>query len=188
MTVRSIGARQRNRRIVRGAVFGLLGFSLLGTRSLPAAPATEAAAIDATAVLDAELDAAIERARVNKDPITLDWKTMASLNYRTGEMPESLKKLNGQSVRVPGFMVPLEDWEQQVTEFILVPYFGACIHVPPPPPNQMAHVLMTKNQKVEVNLWDPVWVVGTLKIENVESPYGVVGFQMTAEKIAPYDG
>jgi uncharacterized protein len=91
-------------------------------------------------------------------------------------------------VRIPGFMVPLEDWEQQVTEFILVPYFGACIHVPPPPPNQMAHVLMQRSRRIEVNLWDPIWVIGTLKIENVESPYGVVGYQVAAERIQPYEG
>jgi len=130
----------------------------------------------------------IERAIAAGDPVTLDWKTMASLNYRTGDMPEALKRLNGQQVRIPGFMVPLEDTETRVTEFLLVPYFGACIHVPPPPPNQMAHVLMQRNQKVDVNLWDPIWIVGTLKIENVESPYGMVGYQVSGERIVPYDG
>jgi uncharacterized protein len=130
----------------------------------------------------------LERALASMDPITLDWKAMAALNYRTGEMPEALKKLNGVQVRIPGFMVPLEDTETRVTEFLLVPYFGACIHTPPPPPNQMAHVLMQRNQKVDVNLWDPIWIIGRLKIENVESPYGVVGFQVTGERILPYDG
>lgn len=132
--------------------------------------------------------AEIERAIAAGDPVTLDWKTMAALDYNTGAMPESLKKLNGVVVRIPGFMVPLEDTETRVTEFLLVPYFGACIHVPPPPPNQMAHVLMQRNHEVEVNLWDPIWIVGKLTIENVESPYGVVGFQVTGERILPYDG
>jgi hypothetical protein len=49
-------------------------------------------------------------------------------------------------------------------------------------------VLLQRNRKVQVNLWDPVWVIGTLKIENVESPYGVVGYQVSAERIAPYEG
>jgi uncharacterized protein len=132
--------------------------------------------------------AEIERAIAAGDPVTLDWKAMAALNYRTGEMPEALRKLNGVVVRIPGFMVPLEDTERRVTEFLLVPYFGACIHVPPPPPNQMAHVLMQRNQVVDVNLWDPIWIVGRLTIENVESPYGMVGFQVTGERILPYDG
>jgi uncharacterized protein len=149
-----------------------------------AAPPVPAAVASSNAAILAAIDAAVAAG----DPVTLDWKTMAALNYRTGEMPESLKKLNGVAVRVPGFMVPLEDTETRVTEFILVPYFGACIHVPPPPPNQMAHVLMSRNQVVEVNLWDPIWIVGTLKIENVESPYGVVGYQVTGERILPYEG
>jgi hypothetical protein len=132
--------------------------------------------------------AEIERAVEAGDPVTLDWKAMAALNYKTGEMPASLRKLNGVVVRIPGFMVPLEDTETRVSEFLLVPYFGACIHVPPPPPNQMAHVLMQRSQAVDVNLWDPIWIVGKLKIENVESPYGMVGFQVTGERIMPYDG
>jgi uncharacterized protein len=154
--------------------------SSTGMRPLDAAPADDTAAMTCWSE--------IERAIANNDPVTLDWKAMAALNYRTGEMPETLKKLNGVQVRIPGFMVPLEDTETRVTEFLLVPYFGACIHTPPPPPNQMAHVLMQRNQKVEVNLWDPIWIIGRLKIESVESPYGVVGFQVTGERIIPYDG
>jgi uncharacterized protein len=134
------------------------------------------------------LPADIERAIAADDPVTLDWKAMAALDYKTGEMPEALRKLDGVLVRIPGFMVPLEDTETRVTEFLLVPYFGACIHTPPPPPNQMAHVLMERNQTVNVNLWDPIWIIGKLSIESVESPYGIVGFQVTGERILPYDG
>jgi uncharacterized protein len=162
---------------------GVVGFAVvvgLGLRPLPPADSAERMSADALAEIEAAL--------ATQNPVTLDWRTMAALNYRTGEMPETLRKLNGLQVRVPGFMVPLEDWEQQVSEFLLVPYFGACIHTPPPPPNQMAHVLMQRNRKVEVNLWDPVWVIGTLRIENVESPYGVVGYQLSAERIQPYEG
>jgi uncharacterized protein len=130
----------------------------------------------------------IDRAIDADDPVTLNWKAMAALDYKTGEMPEELRKLDGVLVRIPGFMVPLEDTETRVTEFLLVPYFGACIHTPPPPPNQMAHVLMERNETVNVNLWDPIWIVGRLSIESVESPYGMVGFQVTGERILPYDG
>lgn len=164
-------------RAARAFAIGTLAIVLAGMRP-------------AVAPADARGDAlaAIERAIAAGDPVTLDWKTMAALDYNTGEMPASLKKLNGVVVRIPGFMVPLEDTETRVTEFLLVPYFGACIHVPPPPPNQMAHVLMQRNQEVDVNLWDPIWIVGKLTIENVESPYGMVGFQVTGERILPYDG
>jgi uncharacterized protein len=173
----------RSDRAGRAWRIGVAGFAVvvgLGLRPLPPADSAER--------MFAEALAEIEAALATQSPVTLDWRTMAALNYRTGEMPETLRKLNGLQVRVPGFMVPLEDWEQQVSEFLLVPYFGACIHTPPPPPNQMAHVLMQRNRKVEVNLWDPVWVIGTLRIENVESPYGVVGYQLSAERIQPYEG
>jgi uncharacterized protein len=174
-TLRAVG------QLTRIAALGLVVVVATGMRPAPASDGMSAAEADAiVARIHAELAA--------NNPVTLDWRTMAALNYRTGEMPATLRELNGKQVRIPGFMVPLEDWEEQVTEFILVPFFGACIHVPPPPPNQMAHVLMQRNRKVAVNLWDPVWVIGTLKIENVESPYGVIGYQVQAERIAPYEG
>ncbi|HSJ24627.1 MAG TPA: DUF3299 domain-containing protein [Longimicrobiales bacterium] len=165
----------------RLAVLALVVITATGMRPAPSDIVLSEAEVDAIAAqIQADLQAG--------NPVTLDWKTMAALNYRTGDMPETLKALNGQEVRIPGFMVPLEDWEEEVTEFILVPYFGACIHVPPPPPNQMAHVLMQRNRRIAVNLWDPVWVIGKLAIENVESPYGVIGYQVSADRIAPYEG
>src|SRR6187399_1445007 len=72
----------------------------------------------------------------------VDWRTLRGLNYRTGEKTEALQKVDGKKVKVPGFMVPLEDEEEMVTEFLLVPYVGACIHTPPPPPNQIVLVRM----------------------------------------------
>ncbi|MBE0437745.1 MAG: DUF3299 domain-containing protein, partial [Methylomicrobium sp.] len=74
-------------------------------------------------------------------------------------------ELNDTKVRIPGFMVPLEfDDEQRVTEFFVVPYFGACIHVPPPPPNQLIHVVYPKGFKLE-DLYMPFWFQGVLKTE-----------------------
>jgi uncharacterized protein len=171
-------------RTARFAVIALAVATATGMKPAGAMTAANGVAVADVAAILARIDAEIAA----NNPVTLDWKTMAALNYRTGEMSDALRRLNGVQVRVPGFMVPLEDWEEQVTEFLLVPYFGACIHTPPPPPNQMAHVLMTRNRKVGVNLWDPVWVIGTLRIESVESPYGMVGFQLSAESIRPYDG
>jgi uncharacterized protein len=171
----------------------MAGLQRIGSVIAAAAVAAVVAAPTANAVplpvaVVADVAAGIERALAAGEPVTLDWKTMAALNYRTGEMPATLRRLNGATVRIPGFMVPLEDTETRVTEFLLVPYFGACIHVPPPPPNQMAHIIMQRRQVVDVNLWDPIWIVGTLKIENVDSPYGMVGYQVTGERILPYEG
>lgn len=116
----------------------------------------------------------------------LEWATMRELNYRTGKITPNLKKMDGTSVKVPGFMVPLEDDEDKVVEFLLVPYVGACIHTPPPPPNQIVHVTMGDGKKTKVSFWDPVWVIGKLEIKDYKSPFGDVSFQIKAQKIEPY--
>lgn len=116
----------------------------------------------------------------------IDWQVLAGLDYKTGERSEKLKALDGKLVKVPGFMVPLEDFATDVSEFLLVPYFGACVHTPPPPPNQTVYIKMDGGKNVKVGWWDPVWVEGILKIENTESVYGVAGFQVIGMKITPY--
>jgi hypothetical protein len=79
--------------------------------------------------------------------------------------------------RVPGYMVPLEDNLEEVTEFLLVPYPGACLHVPPPPPNQIVHVIMEGNKKAHVRLWmEAVWVEGTLRHAEATTRDGALSF------------
>ena len=120
-------------------------------------------------------------------PVEIDWRMLAKLNYRTGEMPEELKKLDGQIVRMPGFVVPLEDYVESASEFLLVPYYGACVHVPPPPPNQMVYVEMEGRRDAHFGWWEPIWLEGRLHINTVDSPYGVVGFDIDAQKVSPYE-
>jgi uncharacterized protein len=121
------------------------------------------------------------------EPIVLDWRALGGLNYMTGEMTDVLESANGKTVRIPGFMVPLEDFLDNVSEFLLVPYMGACIHVPPPPPNQLVYVRMNDDRKVRVEWWEPIWIEGELSIESYESVYGSVGFQMDGLKVEPYE-
>ena len=71
-------------------------------------------------------------------------------------------KLDGVIVKLPGYVVPLEDVRGDLKEFLLVPYFGACIHTPPPPANQIVHVISGKPAK-GIRTMDAVWVTGTLK-------------------------
>lgn len=120
------------------------------------------------------------------DTIEVNWRLLAELDYRTGEKSPALEKVAGKTVKVPGFMVPLEDGGDGVTEFLLVPYFGACIHTPPPPPNQIVYVRMA--YPVRVDLWSPVWVIGPLRIENSDSYYGAVGYRLDGQRVRPYDG
>ncbi len=69
--------------------------------------------------------------------------------------------LNGQVVRMPGYVVPLEYAGSKVTEFLLVPFVGACIHVPPPPPNQIVHVKASDGFE-DSGIFTPVYVTGRM--------------------------
>jgi hypothetical protein len=120
-------------------------------------------------------------------PEVLNWERLDMLDYRTGEMPSWLENLNNQTVRVPGFVVPLEDNYESVSEFLLVPDPGSCVHVPPPPPNQMVYVKMKAGQRVQLRGF-PLWVTGKLKIENVKSPYGTVAYSIEGEITQPFEG
>ncbi len=113
------------------------------------------------------------------------WSTLKTLT--SSQVSSPARALNGKRVAVPGFMVPLEDDADQVTEFILVPFAGACIHVPPPPPNQMIYVKLTRNQKAKMSFTDPILVMGTLHIATVQSPYGDISYNMDADVVQPYE-
>ena len=95
-------------------------------------------------------------------------------------------KLDRSPVRIPGFVVPLDNLpNNQVREFFLVPYFGACIHVPPPPPNQIVYVKLTAPVKVG-SMYDAVWVSGTMHTEGKSSRLGASAYTLDAVKVEPY--
>lgn len=106
-----------------------------------------------------------------------------------------VKALNGQQVRIPGYFLPLELSDTKITEFLLVPYIGACIHVPPPPPNQIVHVrTLQKKGYSSNNLYEPVWVTGVITAKSMvkdlylaDGSSGVnIGYKMQAKRIEPY--
>lgn len=93
--------------------------------------------------------------------------------------------LNGTRVRIAGFMVPLEGQQGMVTEFLLVPYFGACIHTPPPPANQIIHVVPARPYKSTQGM-DAVWISGVLETTRASTGMGNAGYRMKAEVVTPY--
>jgi len=98
-----------------------------------------------------------------------------------------VKSLNGELVKLPGYIVPLDVTEEgRVPEFLLVPYFGACIHVPPPPSNQILHVTTELGVPLDM-LYQPFWVEGKLKVEKSTSDLAEVGYQMAASKVYIYE-
>lgn len=121
------------------------------------------------------------------DPPEVLWKVLAGLDYTNGEVSAELQQFVGQEVKVPGFMLPLEDWAETASEFLLVPYVGACVHTPPPPPNQLVYIEMEGAKTVPVTFWDPVWIHGTLEIEETTNLYGSVSFKMVGTSVEPYE-
>lgn len=105
------------------------------------------------------------------------------------------QELNDKPVRIPGYLLPLEFDGDQVTEFFLVPYVGACIHTPPPPPNQIVHVRVDDGYTTEGGLYTPVWVNGLMKTEQSESNLDYVdgtsnipsSYALEATTIEPYE-
>ncbi len=91
----------------------------------------------------------------------------------------------GQSVRLPGYMVPLEDLPEGTKEFLLVPYFGACVHSPPPPANQIVHVVLDKPTK-RFRLMDTLWVTGPLSVTKTDSHMGVSSYRIDAKQVSPF--
>ncbi|SFP18806.1 DUF3299 domain-containing protein [Pseudomonas borbori] len=98
-----------------------------------------------------------------------------------------VEELHGQRVKLPGYIVPLDVTDEgRVTEFLLVPYFGACIHVPPPPSNQIVHVTAELGVLLDA-LYQPFWIEGPLKVEQSSSELAEAGYQMQADKIYAYE-
>ena len=91
----------------------------------------------------------------------------------------------GQTVRLPGFVVPLEESKEGLKEFLLVPYFGACVHSPPPPANQIVHVLPRSPAK-GLRSMDAVWITGTLTTGRTDSYMGAASYRIEAVNVAPY--
>ncbi|GAB2899795.1 DUF3299 domain-containing protein [Uliginosibacterium flavum] len=96
----------------------------------------------------------------------------------------TVPELDKQAVRIAGFLVPLDADRNTVREFLLVPYFGACIHTPPPPSNQAIHVKMDKPFKGR--MMEAFWISGTLHIEQGESPFGATAYRMQGRGTEPY--
>jgi len=134
-------------------------------------PVKELEAMDLSSLQDADpaASAALEK-------ITKMWNE-APVNQAMG----------GREVRLAGFTVPLEFTDTTLKEFLLVPYFGACIHVPPPPANQIVHVVLERAVPLD-DVGEAVWVEGVLELVRLESDMAQAGYRIKARKIEDHDG
>ncbi|MEZ8158822.1 DUF3299 domain-containing protein [Vibrio splendidus] len=147
-----------------------------------------------------------ETTQTDESVLTLDWIDlipeseraqldsfgMPMVNHDSMDKPQQSTlgavrpELNGSTVKIPGFVIPLEGDENMITEFLLVPYFGACIHVPPPPPNQIIYVKFPKGAPIQ-QLWDVIYLVGTLKTESISHDLAQTGYLIEGTAIEEYD-
>lgn len=115
----------------------------------------------------------------DSDPGAMD---LARQMRETWDNAPTNNDMNGARVRLVGYVVPLEANRGELKEFLLVPYFGACIHVPPPPANQIVHVSLAAAVK-DVHTMDSVWVTGTLRTARNKSVMGMSGYSMDAIQV-----
>ena len=115
-------------------------------------------------------------------------KAMAVMRKKFDEAPIVKTQLN-KKVRLPGYVVPLDAERSEKREFLLVPYFGACIHTPPPPANQIVLIRPTAQSKIKKlpESMDIVWVEGEIKEGRVATSQGVSGYLLEAVSVAPYE-
>ena len=97
-----------------------------------------------------------------------------------------IPEFDNLNIRLPGFIVPLEfDAQLNVTRFFLVPFFGACIHVPPPPPNQIVYSIFEQGLKLEA-LHEPVWLTGRLTTTLTENDVATAAYAMEVTSVTKY--
>jgi hypothetical protein len=142
-------------------------------------------------------------------PLQLDWKTLLPEKERNRSAPppppaahdylsegdmvalqsgsfEPNRELDDRVVKIPGYVVPLQRAaDGQLGEFLLVPYFGACIHLPPPPPNQVVYVKMRPG-KSRKSIDEAIWVTGRLRVALRKSDMGSAVYTLEGEVIDSY--
>ena len=97
-----------------------------------------------------------------------------------------VESMNNQAIRIPGFIVPLEyNKDSKIIEFFLVPFFGACIHVPPPPPNQIIYVRSEEGVE-QKQLYDAYWISGKISTTLIENDMATAAYSMQLDEYKPY--
>lgn len=94
--------------------------------------------------------------------------------------------IDGTEVRIPGYVVPLDSNERgEVTEILLVPYFGACIHAPPPPPNQIVYAKLEK--PTVIDMYAPYFTSGVIRASRAETELAYTAYSIEAARVEPYE-
>lgn len=111
-----------------------------------------------------EAEQALRKAGIDIEGLLARREEIKKLRMKRAHAMDST--LDGVSIRMPGYALPLEYDGEKVTEFLLVPWVGACIHTPPPPPNQIVYVALDKGVRLG-GRFQPVWVSGKITVRAV---------------------
>ena len=103
---------------------------------------------------------------------------------KTWDAAPPTKTYIGKPIRIAGYVVPLDAERMQSSDFLLVPYFGACVHSPPPPANQIILIKPPKGSRFRT--MDAIWVEGILTEGKTSSEVGTSTYVLTADKITLY--
>jgi hypothetical protein len=167
------------------------------TATVPQAGTVQAAESANTGAIEIEWDALIpDDWEVDKLVEEYNAQNLSDEDPRARELLEKIKAAwntspvvhdyDGKTIKLPGFIVPLEMDAKTIREFLLVPYYGACIHTPPPPANQTVYVVTDEKRAYRGELFDTVWVTGTISVEKLSSELGTAGYRVEATKVEPY--
>lgn len=123
-------------------------------------------------------------AMADDDPKAVELYGKIQAELDNAPLNEAIK---GKEVRLAGFIAPLS-MDEKISEFLLVPYFGACIHVPPPPLNQTVYIKTRPDQAIDAeSAYDPVWVQGIIQTEGKSTDIGQAGYRIMEAGIDPYE-
>ncbi len=120
---------------------------------------------------------------IHADPREPEGRWMSRARRSRRPPAPVVQSLDGKRVKIGGYVVPLDLDARTVKELLLVPFVGACIHVPPPPSNQVIHVMALTGFKFR-DLFDPVWVTGRLTVMQSSTELADAGYALAAEFVA----
>ena len=126
----------------------------------------------------------LDRQSANEPPLSHGQQSPLQAQMSGDVVPE----LDGKRVKLPAYVVPLDGDQTSLTEMLLVPYFGACVHVPPPPPNQIVHIQSEDGVAIgDLDLYNPVWATGIIRTEALSHEIAEIGYRMEVEELTVYD-
>lgn len=98
----------------------------------------------------------------------------------------TVPELDNTRVKIPGFVVPLDfNADNEYMEFLVVPYFGACLHTPPPPPNQIIFARTEKPAKID-DIYVAYWFEGILKAERTDTSLAGAAYSLELSEFSEY--